>query len=134
MSSLTYTELLRTNRNFRNLFAGQIIRNSAIGSILLPSLGLVRVVSDASPLSAGIYFVCRMLPFALVSPFAGTFVDRFSRRQVMIVTDLARVLIALSFLLVTSADDLWIVYVATVLLSTVWRFFRRREKTLLRRT
>jgi len=64
-----------------------------------------------------------MLPFALVSPFAGTFVDRFSRRQVMIVTDLARVVIALSFLLVTTADDLWIAYVATILLSTFGAFF-----------
>jgi MFS family permease len=64
-----------------------------------------------------------MLPFAFVSPFAGTFVDRFSRRQVMIVTDLARVGVALLFLLVTGKEDLWIAYAATILLSTFGAFF-----------
>ena len=123
MSSLTYTELVRGNRNFRNLLAGQVISELGNWFNFIAGLGIVRVVSDASPLSAGIFFVCRMLPFALVSPFAGTFVDRFSRRQVMIVTDLARVVIALSFLLVTTADDLWIAYVATILLSTFGAFF-----------
>jgi len=41
----------------------------------------------------------------------------------MIATDLARVVVALSFLLVTSAEDLWIAYLATILLSTFGAFF-----------
>lgn len=41
----------------------------------------------------------------------------------MIATDLARVAVALMFLLVTSAEDLWIAYIATVLLSTFGAFF-----------
>jgi MFS family permease len=83
----------------------------------------VRVVSDASPMAAGILFVCRLLPFALFSPIAGTFVDRFSRRQVMIWSDLSRVALALMFLFVTSAENLWIAYLATILLSTFGAFF-----------
>jgi MFS family permease len=58
-----------------------------------------------------------------MSPIAGTFVDRFSRRQIMIATDVLRAGIALSFLLVTDAHDLWIAYVATVLLHTLGAFF-----------
>ena len=123
MASLTYGELIRGNRNFRNLLAGQFISELGNWFNFIAGLGLVRVVSDASPIAAGIFFVCRMLPFALASPFAGTFVDRFSRRQVMIATDLARVVVALSFLLVTSPDDLWIAYLATILLSTFGAFF-----------
>ncbi|MEQ1644435.1 MAG: MFS transporter, partial [Pyrinomonadaceae bacterium] len=68
-------------------------------------------------------FVARLLPFALASPIAGTFVDRFSRRQVMIATDIARFGIALSFLLVRDANDLWIAYLATILLHTTGAFF-----------
>ena len=75
-------------------------------------------------MAAGILLVCRMLPFALLSPIAGTFVDRFSRRQVMLITDLARVLVALMFLFVHSTDDLWIAYLATILLSTERRMPR----------
>jgi MFS family permease len=74
-------------------------------------------------MAAGILFLTRIFPFAIFSPIAGTFVDRFSRRQVMIWTDLARVFVALAFLLVTSAEDLWIAYVATILLSTLGAFF-----------
>ena len=123
MHSLTYSELLRTNRHFRNLLAGQVISEMGNWFNFIASLGLVRLVSDASPTVAGILFACRLIPFAFASPIAGTFVDRFSRRQVMIATDIARVFIALAFLLVTSSDELWIAYLATVLLSTVGAFF-----------
>ena len=123
METLTYGQLIRGNRNFRNLLAGQFISELGNWFNFIAGLGLVRVVSEASPTAAGLLFVCRVLPFAIVSPFAGTFVDRFSRRQVMIITDLARVGIALIFLFVNSSDDLWIAYVATILLSTFGAFF-----------
>lgn len=123
MRSLTYGELIRGNRNFRNLLAGQFISELGNWFNFIAGLGLVRLVSDASPTAAGLFFVARLLPFALMSPIAGTFVDRFSRRQVMIVTDLARVAMALAFLLVTSPEDLWIAYLATILLHTFGAFF-----------
>lgn len=123
MESLTFRQLLAGNRNFRNLLYGQVVSELGNWFNFIAGLGLVRVVSDASPTAAGIYFVCRLLPFAVASPIAGTFVDRFSRRQVMIATDLARVFFALAFLLVNSPDDLWIAYLATALLSTTGAFF-----------
>ena len=123
MQSLSYGQLLRTNRHFRNLLAGQMISELGNWFNFIASLGLVRMVSDASPIVAGVLFACRLIPFAFVSPIAGTFVDRFSRRQVMIATDIARVFVALAFLLVTTESDLWIAYLATVLLSTFGAFF-----------
>jgi MFS family permease len=121
--NLTYAQLIRGNRNFRNLLWGQIISELGNWFNFIAGLGLVRVVSEASPMAAGILFACRILPFAFFSPIAGTFVDRFSRRQVMIFSDLIRVAVALTFLLVTSAENLWIAYIATVLLSTLGAFF-----------
>lgn len=123
MESLTYAQLIRGNRNFRNLLVGQFISELGNWFNFIAGLGLVRMVSEASPTSAAIFFVCRMLPFAIVAPFAGTFVDRFSRRKVMIATDLARAGVALLFLLVTSAEDLWIAYIAMILLSAFGSFF-----------
>lgn len=120
---LTYAQLIKTNRNFRNLLWGQFVSEMGNWFNFIAGLGLVRLVSDASPKAAGILFLCRLLPFALFSPIAGTFVDRFSRRQVMIFSDLMRVFVALAFLLVTSAENLWIAYVATILLSTFGAFF-----------
>ena len=121
--NLTYGQLIRGNRNFRNLLWGQFISELGNWFNFIAALGLVRVVSDASPAAAGILFVCRLLPFAVISPIAGTFVDRFSRRQVMIWSDLIRVAVALVFLFVTSAENLWVAYVATVLLSAFGGFF-----------
>jgi MFS family permease len=121
--NLTYAQLLKGNRNFRNLLWGQIISELGNWFNFIAGLGLVRVVSEASPMAAGILFACRILPFAFFSPIAGTFVDRFSRRQAMIWSDLIRVAVALTFLLVTSAENLWIAYAATVLLSTFGAFF-----------
>lgn len=123
MQSLTYGQLIGGNRNFRNLLAGQFISELGNWFNFIAGLGLVRLVSDASPMAAGLFFLARLLPFALMSPIAGTFVDRFSRRTVMIGTDMIRAFVALSFLLVTDATDLWIAYVATVVLHTAGAFF-----------
>ena len=123
MQSLTYVELIRGNRNFRNLLAGQFISELGNWFNFIAGLGLVRLVSDASPTAAGLFFVARLLPFAIMSPIAGTFVDRFSRRQVMIITDVLRVVVALAFLFVSRPEDLWIAYLATVVLHTLGAFF-----------
>ena len=121
--NLTYSQLLKGNRNFRNLLWGQFVSEMGNWFNFIAGLGLVRAVSDASPAAAGVLFLARIFPFAIFSPIAGTFVDRFSRRQVMIWSDVSRVFVALSFLLVTDADDLWIAYAATVLLSAFGAFF-----------
>lgn len=121
--NLTYAQLLKGNRNFRNLLAGQTVSELGNWFNFIAGLGLVRLISDASPAAAGILFACRILPFAVFSPIAGTFVDRFSRRQVMIFSDLTRGVFALMFLFVTSAENLWIAYLATVLISAVGAFF-----------
>jgi MFS family permease len=121
--NLTYAQLLKGNRNFRNLLWGQVVSELGNWFNFIAGLGLVRLVSDASPAAAGILFACRLLPFAVFSPIAGTFVDRFSRRQVMIWSDISRVLVALAFLLVTNAENLWIAYVATILMSMIGAFF-----------
>jgi len=105
------------------LLAGQFISELGNWFNFIAGLGLVRLVSGASPTAAGIFFVARLLPFALMSPIAGTFVDRFSRRTVMIASDLIRAVVALSFLLVHDADQLWIAYLATVVLHTTGAFF-----------
>lgn len=123
MESLTYKQLITGNRHFRNLLWGQVISELGNWFNFIAGLGLVRWVSDASPIAAGIIFACRVLPFAFFSPIAGTFVDRFSRRQVMIASDLLRAGVALAFLLVSSADDLWIAYFSMAMLSILGAFF-----------
>lgn len=121
--NLTYAQLLRGNRNFKHLLWGQIVSELGNWFNFIAVLGLIRLISAASPEAAGIFIVCRTLPFSLLMPFAGTLADRFSRRRIMIVTDVIRGFLALLFLFINGAEDLWLVYFGTILISTGSAFF-----------
>ena len=123
MDSLTYLQLLQRNRPFRRLWFGQVISELGNWFNFIAALGLVRVVSNASPEVTTIMLILRLVPFTLFAPLAGAFVDRWSRRQVMIFSDLVRVVVALGFLFVRRPQDLWIAYVCTGLLSFFGTFF-----------
>lgn len=123
MASLTYLQLLRSNNYFRRLWLGQVISELGNWFNFIAALGLVRAVSHGAPEVTTIMLVTRLLPFTIFAPLAGAFVDRWSRRTVMIVSDLARVLVALTMLLVRQPEDLWIAYVCTVVLSFFGAFF-----------
>lgn len=123
MASLTYLQLLRSNQYFRRLWLGQVISELGNWFNFIAALGLVRAVSHAAPEVTTIMLVTRLLPFTIFAPLAGAFVDRWSRRTVMIVSDLARVVVALAMLLVRRPEDLWIAYTCTVILSFFGAFF-----------
>jgi MFS family permease len=123
MDSLTYPQLLRRNRAFRRLWLGQVVSELGNWFNFIAALGLVRVVSNADPEVTTLLLICRLVPFTLFAPLAGAFVDRWSRRTVMIVTDLLRVIVALAFLLVHSREDVWIAYLATIGLTVLTAFF-----------
>lgn len=123
MDSLTYIQLLRTNRSFKRLWWGQVISELGNWFNFLAALGLVRVVSNGSAAVTTIMLIARLVPLTLFMPLAGAFVDRWSRRQVMIVADVVRFIVALGFLFVRRPDQLWIAYLCTALLSLFGAFF-----------
>ncbi|HEX6044186.1 MAG TPA: MFS transporter [Pyrinomonadaceae bacterium] len=123
MDSLTYMQLLRRNQSFRRLWFGQVISELGNWFNFIAALGLVRVVSHAAPEVTTLLLLARLAPFTLFSPLAGAFVDRWSRRTVMIVTDILRVIVALGFLLVRRPEDLWLAYLCTALLAFFGTFF-----------
>src|SRR4026207_1083557 len=122
MASLTYLQLLRSNQYFRRLWLGQVISELGNWFNFIAALGLVRAVSHAAPEVTTIMLVTRLLPFTIFAPLAGAFVDRWSRRTVMIVSDLARVVVALAMLLVRRPEDLWIAYTCPLILSCLAAF------------
>ncbi len=71
----------------------------------------------------GLLLVARFLPSFVFGPLSGVLADRFSRRSIMIVSDLLRAVVVLGFLVVRRADQLWIVYVLTVLQLAFSTFF-----------
>ena len=131
MDSLTYYQLLRRNQSFRRLWIGQVISELGNWFNFIAALGLVRLVSHAAPEATTIILIVRLVPFTLFAPLAGAFVDRWSRRTVMIVSDLLRVVVALGFLFVRRPEDLWIAYLCTGLLSLFGAFFEAAKNAAL---
>lgn len=73
--------------------------------------------TTGSGVAIGLALGLRVLPFLLLAPAGGMLTMRFSRRKIMLLTNLIRVPLALSYLLVNSADDMWILYTASTLLA-----------------
>jgi predicted MFS family arabinose efflux permease len=76
-----------------------------------------------SGLAAGMVLLCSSLPFFLLIPVAGPIVDRYNRKTVMIIANLAGAGLALVFLLVRDAGSLWIMYAGMILLVASAAFF-----------
>src|SRR5438034_8780156 len=73
--------------------------------------------------AAALIMVARFLPSVVMGPLSGVVADRFSRRTIMITADLLRALVVLGFLLVRRPDQMWLVYVLTVLQLAFSAFF-----------
>jgi MFS transporter, DHA3 family, macrolide efflux protein len=92
---------------------------------------LVYSVTD-SPLATGLVFLAATLPNIVIGPIAGTFVDRWEHKRVMISSDLIRavLVIAIPF---AAAMDLWLVYPLVFLVTAVSLFFRPAKVAFLPR-
>jgi MFS family permease len=117
-----YINLLRRNRSFRQLWLGQVVSQMgdwfdtiALYTIILRLTGSGRDV--------GLLLVARFVPSFFFGPISGVLADRFSRKRIMIVSDLLRAVVVLGFLFVRRADQLWIIYVLTVFQLGLSTFF-----------
>ena len=111
-----YVDLLRRNRAFRRLYAAQLISFAGDWFATVALLGLVLELSGSTAV-ASLVLVLQTGGFALAAPLAGFLADRVDRRRLLIAADLARVPVALAFLLSRDADTLWIALVAVALLA-----------------
>ena len=90
----TYLGLFRRNPALSRLLAGEFI--SGIGDWLYLVAILVVVYAESeSAVLLGVIGAARILPYVLLSVPAGVVADRFDRRMVLLVTDVARGLIML---------------------------------------
>lgn len=113
------------NRNFRNLLIGQFV--SVLGDGLL-YLSLVimlnRLFSTGGAETAiGLLMICQTAPRVIFGLLSGVYVDRLDRKQLMIITDVARGVIVLACLLVNRPEDAWIYYVSAALWSALSSVF-----------
>ena len=63
-----------------------------------------------------------LAPF-LVSPIAGVVADRYNRKTIVMTTDILRCFVVLALVLVREAEDVWLIYVLTMVQSASQGFF-----------
>jgi MFS family permease len=94
---------------------GDWFNTIALYSMVLTLTGSGRAV--------GLVLVARFLPTVFAGPLAGVIADRYSRRTIMIVSDLTRAVIVLGFLFIRRPDQVWLIYVLTVIQLVCSTFF-----------
>ena len=101
-------DLLR-HRDFRLLFAGQTLSMFGDMAMLLVLAMWAKDLTGSNGI-AGSVFAVLVVP-SLLAPLGGMLIDRFRRRTVMIVTDVATAAVVLLLLFVDGEEDLWLLYV-----------------------
>jgi MFS family permease len=127
---MTILALLRSNRNYRRLWTGQIV--SEVGdhfnNIAVLSLALAHTQSG---MSAALVMLARAIPAVMAGPIAGVLLDRLDRRQVMIASDLVRAVLALGFILSINHSGNGFIYVFSALLMFASPFFTSGRSAIL---
>ncbi len=130
LPTVGYLELLRGNRGFRLLWLGQVVSQMgdwfdtiAVYTIALRLTGSTR--------SVALIMVARFLPSVIMGPLSGVVADRFSRRSIMIAADLLRAVVVLGFLFIRRPDQMWLVYLLTVLQLTFSAFFEPAKTAVI---
>jgi len=127
--SSTFLGDLRTvlaERGFRRLFATRLVSQTGDG-IITAGVGTY-VFFNAStfpdPAAGAAAFAALYVPYSLIGPFAGVFIDRWSRRQILVWSALLRTaFVALTAALMAAGSHGPPLYVAVLLVLGVNRFF-----------
>lgn len=117
-----YVALLRENPEYRKLYFAQVVSLLGDWFEFIAVQTLVYQLTN-SGLAAGFAIIASSLPAFFLTPLAGSVADRFDRRKIMLTMDLIRAGLALSLLLVRTADQIWMVYVFQTLSVIFASFF-----------
>jgi DHA3 family macrolide efflux protein-like MFS transporter len=130
---VTFITVLR-NRNFRNLWIGQIV--SQMGDYFA-FLAIMVVVASFST-DAGVttqmvsgVMIASALPRLLFGVLAGVFVDRWDRRLTMLMSDLIRPILTLAMIPAFLTQNLWLMYALAFVMSGVGTFFNPAKTALI---
>ena len=125
-----FTQLLRSNRNYRYTWFGQIVSEAGdhFNNVAVLSLAVQETHSGA--VIAAI-MLSRAIPAILAGPLAGVLLDRFDRQRIMIASDLVRGVIALGFILAIGYKQTWLLCVLSALLMIASPFFTSGRSAIL---
>lgn len=113
-------------RGFRRLFATRLVSQAGDG-VITAGVGtyvFFNASTFPSPAAGAAAFAVLYLPYSLIGPFAGVFIDRWSRRQILVWSALVRaVFVAATAVLMAAGNRGVPLYVAVLAVLAVNRFF-----------
>lgn len=122
---------LALDGSFSALWAGQLI--SLFGDrVHQIALGVMVFVTTGSPLATAFVFLSAALPNLFLSPFAGTFVDRWDNKEVLVVSDILRAAVIL-LIPVAAVTNILLVYPLSFMVTAISVFFRPARVAILPR-
>ncbi len=125
-----FLSLLGENRNYRYMWIGQVV--SEVGdhfnNIAVFSLA---VKTTHSPLVVTFILLARAVGVMCAGPLAGVTLDRLNRKQVMIASDLTRMVFAAGFIFCVRSPNQWLLYLLSFLLMFASPFFTSGRSAIL---
>ena len=117
-------------RDYRMLWFGQIVSDFGDSMTSLALLLLVNHLTGSTTALATMAIVLALpsLTFGLVS---GVIIDRFDRKKIMVFSDLVRALFVVGFVLVDSAERIWILYLIGFMQASIATFFTPARSALI---
>ena len=113
-------------RDFRRLFATRLVSQAGDG-IVTAGVGtyvFFNATTFPSPAAGAAAFAVLYLPYSLIGPFAGVFIDRWSRRQILVRSALLRsVFVVLTAAFMALGNRGALLYLSVLLVLGVNRFF-----------
>jgi CRP-like cAMP-binding protein/sugar phosphate permease len=109
------------NRSFTFLWLGQLV--STIGSALTSLAASIVVFRlTGSALSVGLMLIATSAPTLILGLIAGVFVDRYDRKRIMIIADIARAVVVILIPFLLPYGIAWL-YILIMLTSVIGQFF-----------
>ena len=117
----SYFKLLAVNSRFRRFWIAGVISQlgnwfNYIGIFVL----LSRLTGSGQAVSW--FLLAKFMPTSILGPAAGVLSDKISRKTIMVTCDLLRVLVVLLFLLVKTAEQVWLIYLLALVQESLWTF------------
>ncbi|WP_434741493.1 MFS transporter [Micromonospora sp. SH-82] len=114
--------VLTRNRSFRRLVCAQLVVFGADWFVMVPLLVLLPTLTGSGVWGALVLAVDTGI-LALLLPYTGTVADRFDRRKVMMVANVAALVGAMLLLGVRSADTAWLALVGIGVIAVAKAFY-----------
>ncbi len=123
-----------SNPHFRAVWMAQLLCQTSQHAIHFVQLVLIEQLTGSAA-HVGFTILAFSLPGVIFSPIAGVVVDRFPKKYVLVVSNLSRVVLAASYVLVLATLhgtwELLAIYALTFLTATLAQFFSPAEASMI---